>query len=127
MNSREFDGMLDDLVRQALYPFAEAEPSLRVWRRVLRAVRALRAECAPSAGQPPSAGFLALLGLPSLTSLAATVSRWSGFLAWMKASEVTCVPLFSNRAYHADPAGRYMPSLFWDVTLRQMFDLRLAS
>jgi hypothetical protein len=121
MNSREFDGLLDDLMRQALYPFAEAEPSLRVWRRVLRAVRLLRAECAPSAD------FLALIGLPSLTGLVATVSRWTGFLAWMKESEATYAPLYANRAYHADPTGRYSPSLFWDVTLRQMFDLRLAS
>lgn len=120
MNSREFDGMLDDLVRQALYSFTDAEPSLRVWRRVLRAVRALRAECATSAGQSTLAGFLALLGLP------ATFFRWSGFISWMRESEVTCVP-FSIRAYHVDPTGRYMPSLFWDVTLRQMFDLRLAS
>ena len=108
MNSREFDGMLDDLVRQALYPFMDAEPPARVWRRVLRTVRAMSAELAVPAG------------------LLATISRLLGFLSWMKDSEVTYAPLFSNR-YDVQPSGRYLPSPFWEITLRQMFDLRLTA
>ena len=115
MNSREFDGMLDDLVRQALYSFTEAEPPARVWRRVLRAVRALRAELAEPAG------------LPVLAGLPATFFRLLGFLSWMKDSEATCVSSFSNRPYYGQPSGRYLPSPFWEITLRQMFDLRLAA
>jgi len=109
MNSREFDGMLDDLLRQAFYPFAEAEPSLRVWRRVLRAVRSLRTERAVLAGLP------------------ATFSRWLGFFSWMGDTDVTYVPWFSNRSHYVDPTGRCLHSPFWDITLRRIFDLRLAS
>jgi hypothetical protein len=109
MNSREFDSMLDDLVRQALYPFTDAEPPVRVWRRMLRTVRAMRAELAAPAG------------------LLATISRLLGFLSWMKDSDTTYAPLFSNRSYGVQPSGRYLPSPFWEITLRQMFDLHLTA
>jgi len=115
MNSREFDGMLDDLVRQALYPFTEAEPPARVWRRVLRAVRAMRAELALPAG------------LPLLAGLPATFARLLGFLSWMKDSDATYTSLFSNRPNYVEPGGRGLPSPFWEITLRQMFDLRLTA
>jgi len=109
MNSREFDGLLDDLVQQALYPFAEAQPPARVWRRVLSAVRSLRVEHAAGAG------------------LWAAFSRWAEFFFGMKGTHVTYVPLVSNRPYYVESHGRGLPSPFWDIALKQMFDMRLAS
>lgn len=108
MNSREFDGMLDDLVRQALYPFTEAQPPARVWRRVLSAVRSRPA------------------GLPVPAGLPAAFSRWAEFFLGMRRTHVTYVPLFSNRPYYVESSGRGLPSPFWDIALKQMFDMRLA-
>ncbi|MBN2389540.1 MAG: hypothetical protein JXR84_02370 [Anaerolineae bacterium] len=121
MSSREFDGILDDLFRQALYPFAEAEPPVRVWRRVLRAVRLLSPECEASIVHRVFAGLLVPAGLP------ATFSRCLGFLSGLRASNVTYVPLFSSRVYCVDRSGRCPTASFWDITWTQMFDLRLAS
>jgi len=120
MNSREFDGMLDDLVRQALYPFAEAEPPARVWRRVWQTVCALRVQYVP-ADSPVSASLLA----PA--SLLAAFSRWVRWLLSPRGGNVMYVPLFSTRSYYVDSSGRGLPSPFWDIALKQMFDLRLAS
>lgn len=119
MNSREFDGMLDDLVRQALYPFVEAEPPARVWRRVWQAVCAARAEFAP-ADRPT---FVDLLGPASLL---AAFARWLGWLLSPRGGNVMYVPLFSNRTYYVGSSGRGLPSPFWDIALKQMFDMRLA-
>lgn len=105
--------MLDDLVRQALYPFSEAEPPARVWRRVWRAVCAVRAGSA-------------------LTSSLAPASLLGAFACWMRGlvlahgGTVTYVPMFSNRSYYVDSSGRGLPSPFWDIALKQMFDMRLA-
>lgn len=110
MNSREFDGMLDDLLRQAMYPFAETEPPAKVWRRVLCTVRLL------CAGTPTPIRLLMPAGLVS------AFSHWLGFFSGMKVSNV-----FSHQPYYADPSGRYLSSPFWDIALKQMFDLRLAS
>ncbi len=115
MNSREFDDMLGELLRQAFYPFAETEPSARVWRRVFRAVHAMRT------------GLEASIEHPLLAALMATFSCCLGALSGMRGRNVTYVPLFSNRAYYVDPNGRSLPSPFWDIALTQMFDLRLAS
>jgi hypothetical protein len=115
MSSREFDDMLDDLLQQALYPFTEAKPPVKVWRRVLRAVRSTHTGPEASIDYPVLAGLLAIF------------SRCWGFLSRMRESNVTYVPLFSNRAYYFDQNGRCLPSPFWDMTLTQMFDLRLAS
>jgi anti-sigma factor RsiW len=114
MSSREFDSMLDDLVRQAMYPFGEAEPPMRVWRRVLRTVRSM------SAVSPAPASLLV-----SASPLVAFF-RWLGFLSGMRKPKVTYVPSFSNRSYYVDSRGRYLLSSFWDVAMKQMFDLRLA-
>jgi hypothetical protein len=108
MSSREFDSMLDDLVRQALYPFREAEPPVRLWRRVMRTVHSMSAESL------------------STTGVLAAFFRWLGFLSGMRNSNVAYVPSFSNRSYYVDSRGRYLTSSFWDVALRQMFDLHLA-
>lgn len=121
MNSREFDGMLDNLLRQALYPFAEAEPPARVWRRVLRAVRSKRTGLGVATDQP----LLAVLA--ALSGMLATISRCLEFLSAMKERNVIYVPFFSNRAYYVDQNGHCLSLLFWDITLTQMFDLRLAS
>jgi hypothetical protein len=121
MSSREFDGMLDNLLQQALYPFTEAEPPARVWRRVLRAVRSTHTGLEASIAHPVFAGLPALAGLP------AAFSRCLGFLSGMKGNNVTYVPLFSNRAYSIEQNGRCLPASFWDITWTQMFDLRLAS
>jgi hypothetical protein len=114
MSSREFDSMLDDRVRQALYPFKEAVPPMRVWRRILRTVRSMSAASTVSASLLALAGFLVAF------------YRWLGFLSGMGKTTVIYVPSFSNRSYYADPGGRYSSSPFWDVALKQMFDLRLA-
>jgi len=128
MSSREFDSMLDDILRQALYPFAEAEPPARVWRRVLRAVGSTRTGLEASIDHPLLAALTAFAGLPLLASLAATFSCCLGaLLGMMRGSNVTYVPLFSNRAYYVDQNGRRLSPPFWDITLMQMFDLRLAS
>ena len=108
MSSREFDSMLDDLVRQAMYPFGEAEPPMRVWRRVLQTVRSMSAAS------------------PAPASLLVAFFRWLGFLSGMRKPKVTYVPSFSNRSYYVDSRGRYLLSSFWDVAMKQMFDLRLA-
>ena len=133
MSSREFDGMLDNLFRQALYPFAEAEPPVRVWRRVLRAVRWMRARSEASIDHPLLAALTAFAGLPVIANLAAIVGLPAAFFRFlssfsgMKGSNVMYVPLFSNRAYCVDQNGRCLSSPFWDITLTHMFDLRLAS
>ena len=114
MSSREFDSMLDDLVRQAMYPFGEAEPPMRVWRRVLRTVRSM------SAASPAPASLLVF------ASPLVAFFRWLGFLSGMRKPKVTYVPSFSNRSYYVDSRGRYLLSSFWDVAMKQMFDLRLA-
>jgi hypothetical protein len=126
MSSREFDSMLDDLVRQALYPFQEAEPPMRVWRRVLRAVRSMSAESVISDGLLAVVSSLAPVSLLT-PSLLAAFSHWSGFLQGIRRANVMYVPSFSNRSYYVDPSGRYPSSPFWDITWTQMFDLRLAS
>jgi hypothetical protein len=129
MNSREFDSMLDDLLRQALCPFAEAEPPARVWRRVLRAVHlhSMRTGLEASIDHPLLAALTAFAGLPVPAGLAAAFSRFLGALSGMRESNVTYVPLFLNRVYYVDQTGRRLSSPFWDITLTQMFDLRLAS
>lgn len=127
MSSREFDGMLDDLIRRALYPFAEAEPSVRVWRRVLRTVRSLSAGVEASVVQRVLTGLLAPAGLKALAGLSATFSYCLGFLSGLMTRNVTYVPLFSSRVYCVDRSGRCPTVSFWDITWTQMFDLRLAS
>jgi hypothetical protein len=127
MSSREFDGMLDELFRQALCPFAEAEPSVRVWRRVLHAVHPLSTGFEASVVQQVFTGLLAPAGLKALAGLSATFSRCLGSLSGLKRSNVTYVPLFSNRTYCVDRSGRCPTASFWDITWTQMFDLRLAS
>ncbi len=119
MSSREFDSMLDDLVRQALYPFSEAEPPARVWRRAWRAVCAVRAGSALTSSLAPA-------GLPSPASLLAAFARWMRGLVLAHGGTVTYVPMFSNRSYYVDSSGRGLPSPFWDIALKQMFDMRLA-
>jgi hypothetical protein len=120
MSSREFDSMLDDLVRQAMYPFGEAEPPMRVWRRVLRTVRSM------SAVSPAPASLLTPASLLVFASPLVAFFRWLGFLSGMRKPKVTYVPSFSNRSYYVDSRGRYLLSSFWDVAMKQMFDLRLA-
>lgn len=134
MSSREFDGMLDDLVRQALYPFAEAKPPVRVWRRVLRAVRSMRTGSEASIDHPLLAALTVFADSPVIASLlapagfaAAAFSRFWGSFSGMRESNVRYVPLFSNRAYCVDQNGRCLSAPFLDITLTQMFDLRLAS
>ncbi|MGC9394012.1 MAG: hypothetical protein ACP5J4_04085 [Anaerolineae bacterium] len=133
MSSREFDGMLDDLVRQALYPFAEAKPPVRVWRRVLRAVRSMRTGSEASIDHPllvalkAFAGLLAPAGLAASAGFTAAFSRFWGSLSGMSGSNVMYVSLFSNRAYCVDQNGHCLSAPFLDITLTQMFDLRLAS
>lgn len=98
MSSREFDGALDALFRQALQPFAEAAPPAAVWRRVLRAVRP------------------------------APFSRWSWILSRLNGIGLAYAPpLRSGQPYCIDPGGRYHPPPLWGVHLNQMFDLRLTS
>lgn len=117
--------MLDDLVRQALYPFVEAEPPARVWRRVWQAVRVVRAGFAP-ADSSVSEGLLPPAGLLGPASLLAAFARWAGGLLSAREGTVMYVPLFSNRSCYVDSSGRGLPSPFWDIALKQMFDMRLA-
>ena len=121
MSSREFDGMLDELFRQALCPFAEAEPSVRVWRRVLHAVHPLSTGFEASVVQQVFTGLLAPAGLK------AAFSHCLEFLSGLTGSNVTYVPLFSSRVYCVDRSGCCPTASFWDITWTQMFDLRLAS
>jgi len=106
--------MLDDLLRQALHPFAEARPPARMWRRVLRAV------CSKPVG------LSSPIGLAAPAGLAAAFARCAEFFLVMRGTHVTYVPLFSNRPYYVESNGRGLPSPFWDVALKQMFDMRLA-
>jgi hypothetical protein len=121
MNSREFDGMLDDLLQQALHPFAEAEPPARGWRRVLRSVRSKRDASAVSAERPW------LAGIPVLIELATVVSSFRGFFSGMRWCTAMYVPLFPSRVTYVYRNGAYLPAPLWELTVTQMFGLRLVA
>ena len=97
MSSREFDSVLDDLLRQALQPFAEAESPAWVWSRVLREVSA------------------------------APFSRWARFLSRMSGFSVIYSPPLSNQPYCVHPHGRCLPSPFSGMMMKQFLELRAVS
>ncbi len=97
MSSREFDNPIDDLLRQALQPFAETKPPNWVWPRVLREVSA------------------------------APFSRWSRLLSRLSVFDVIYAPPLSSETSCVEPGGRFLPSPFPGMIMKQIFNLRVAS
>jgi hypothetical protein len=97
MSSREFDNPIDDLLRQALQPFAEAKAPNWVWSRVLREVST------------------------------ASFSRWSRLLSRLSVFDVIYAPPLSSQSYCVESEGRFLPSPFSGMIMKQVFNLRVAS
>ncbi|HQE93885.1 MAG TPA: hypothetical protein PLH19_14325 [Anaerolineae bacterium] len=97
MNSREFDGPIDDLLRQALQPFAEAPPPVRVWRRVRRKVST------------------------------APFAWWSRLWSRLSVFDVIYAPPLPSQSYCIESEGRFLPSPFSGMIMKQVFNLRLTS
>lgn len=97
MNSREFDGPIDDLLRQALQPFAEATPPAGVWRRVRRQVSTV------------------------------PFAWWSRLWPRLSVFNVSYAPSFPSQSYCIEAEGRFLPSPFSGMIMKQVFNLRLTS
>ncbi len=99
MSSHECDNFLDELLRQALHPFAVATPPAGVWSRVRREV--------------------------SRTPF----SRWSQLLSRLNIFDMLYAPQPSAQPYCIQPHGSCLPSayLFSGLFMRQIFTIRVMS
>ncbi|HOT91216.1 MAG TPA: hypothetical protein PLJ78_05420 [Anaerolineae bacterium] len=97
MSSREFDDPFDDLLRQALQPFAEAKPPRWVWGQIRRRVST------------------------------ASYSWWSRVLSWFSFFDVLYAPPLSNQPYCVHPYGGFLPAPASGMAMRQILNLRVAS
>lgn len=91
-----FDDTLGDLFRQALQPVASARPPASVWRRVVHTVQST------------------------------PISRWSGFLLWVRGLGSPSLLSFSSLPVCMGPNGHCQLSPFDSVMLRQGLETRLA-
>lgn len=97
MSSREFDNPIDDLLREALRPFAEAKPPSWVWPRVLRQVGAT------------------------------SFPWWSRLLSRLSVFDVIYAPPLSNQSCCVEPDGKFLPPPFPGMMIKQIFNLRVTS